>query len=517
MPNDSSGASKESPRYDKLDDAERRQRPTTVRPLTFDDLATPGPTFRNSRHLVPIESVQPGDEQVFAARGARLRGSGAGHGVPTTNQPGVREKPPLRFAEPVIDLDLLSDNPTVRSIVASTTVRARTPLPRIAELLLFGHTPLPDAQTLRNLPSLVRLWAGWAPGKPALALDALPEGLEALGLCRHSLGWGKSASPRFAELTRFSNLRMLTLNDCWPQDTIAALAGLAQLVRLRSNAPLGWSALRACTALEDVAAIRPRLASLRSLKTWTHLRRLTLTGSGVRNLAGMEAFTRLEDLRLVMLTVDDLSPLAGLPGLADIALAGLSQAHDLTPLGTLPSLRRLVMSRAGGEYRDIVHVDSLRPLANSRALEELTMNATVVDDGDLSPLVALKSLRAVRLFGDLGEAVAGLRNARPDIDVTWSPAGAAPGERVGVVFLRPPARGIPSWWIREDLTELFGVPTNADAEERIHAVLAAEAPEVLGRLIFDTESDAVCVSAEREEDARLVANIITRLARTRNV
>ena len=30
----------------------------------------------------------------------------------------------------------------------------------------------------------------------------------------------------------------------------------------------------------------------------------------------------------------------------------------------------------------------------------------------------LKSLRAVRLFGDLAEAVAGLRNARPDIDVT---------------------------------------------------------------------------------------------------
>jgi hypothetical protein len=67
-------------RHDKLDDAERRQRPTTVRPLTFDDLATPGPTFRNTRHLVPIESVQPGDDRSFAAPGAR-------------------------FGEPVIDLD----------------------------------------------------------------------------------------------------------------------------------------------------------------------------------------------------------------------------------------------------------------------------------------------------------------------------------------------------------------------------------------------------------------------------
>jgi len=110
-----------------------------------------------------------------------------------------------------------------------------------------------------------------------------------------------------------------------------------------------------------------------------------------------------------------------------------------------------------------------------------------------------------------------LGRRQPDLDVTWSPAGAAPGVRVGVVFLRPPAREIRSWWIRDDLTELLHVPTNADAEKRIQAVLAAEAPEVLGRLTFDTEGDAVYVSAEREEDARLVANIITRLARTRNV
>jgi len=70
MSNDSSDTEREAPRYDKLDDAERRQRPTSVRPLTFDDVATPGPTFRNTRHLVPIETVQHGDEQVFAARGA---------------------------------------------------------------------------------------------------------------------------------------------------------------------------------------------------------------------------------------------------------------------------------------------------------------------------------------------------------------------------------------------------------------------------------------------------------------
>jgi hypothetical protein len=72
------------PRVDTIADAERHERPTLVRPLTFDDLATPGPRFRNTRHLVPIESVSAGDEQVFAARGDR-------------------------FGDPVIDLDMLTD------------------------------------------------------------------------------------------------------------------------------------------------------------------------------------------------------------------------------------------------------------------------------------------------------------------------------------------------------------------------------------------------------------------------
>ena len=55
-------------RFDRLSDVERRERPRDVRALTFDDLARPGPTFRDTSHLVRIESVQTGDRQVFAAR-----------------------------------------------------------------------------------------------------------------------------------------------------------------------------------------------------------------------------------------------------------------------------------------------------------------------------------------------------------------------------------------------------------------------------------------------------------------
>jgi len=475
-------------RFDAIDDADRLRRPAVVQRLTFDELALPGPAFRDTRHLVPIESVRAGDEQVFAARGQR--GSG----------------------EPVIDLDPLADHPSVRSVVASTTVRARRPLPQVDELLLFGQTVVPDSETLRNLPGLEQLWAGWAPGGP-FDVAALPDGLRALGVCRHNLPAGSEAAPRFAELTRFAGLRHLALNHCWPGDSVAPLAGLPALVRFRADAPSGWSALRACPALEDVSAIGPRMANLRALRTWTRLRTLTLTGASVRALAGMEAFAALERLRLVMLTVTDLAPLTGLPRLADVELVGLQRVPDLAPLGTLPSLRRLVVARAGGEYRDIVHVDSLRPLAAAQALEEVVLTGTVVDDGDLAPLAELPALRRVVAFGEVSDAVAALRRARPDIDVTWHGAGAPPGERVGAVLLRPPLDGMPRWWIREDLTALFGVSTNAAAEARLRAALASEDRALLARLSFDTEADAVHVDGEREDDLRAVARAIGRLVR----
>src|SRR5437764_10559299 len=325
---------------------------------------------------------------------------------------------------------------TRRSARRRVDHRPGSPAPsHVDELLLLGQTVVPDSETLRSLPGLERLWAGWAPGGP-FDVAALPEGVRALGVCRHNLPAASEAAPRFAELTRFAGLHHLALNHCWPGDSVAPLAGLPALVRLRADAPSGWSALRACPALEDVSAIGPRMANLRAMRTWTRLRTLTLTGGGVRPLAGMEAFAALERLRLVMLTVTDLAPLA-----------------------ELPALRRVVA------------------------------------------------------FGEVSDAVAALRRARPDIDVTWHGDGAPPGERVGAEFLRPPLDGMPRWWIREDLTALFGVSTNAAAEARLRAALASEDRALLARLSFDTEADAVHVDGEREDDLRAVARAIGRLAR----
>src|SRR3954454_11397826 len=172
-------------RYGMLDDDERLVRPQTIRQLTFDDLTRPGPTFRDSSDIIPIESARAGDAQVLAARS------------------------PKTSREHVIDLDGLSQYLSVTSIVATTRVQARQLLPQISELLLFGDTPLPDAETLRLLPGLKRVWLTWARGG-TLSLELLPRDLQALGVARHHIVPAPGAD-RFSALHRFDALTRLTL------------------------------------------------------------------------------------------------------------------------------------------------------------------------------------------------------------------------------------------------------------------------------------------------------------------
>ena len=469
-------------RYGALTDAQRQERPTVIRPSMFPGDATPADS-RDARFLVPIESVRSGDQQVLAARGPRP-------------------------ADRVIDLDALVDYPTVTSVVATTSVRARRPLPHMSELLLFGEAVMPDAETLGNLPALERAWLTLARG--TLETDVLPRNLRALGVGRHHLP--SSGGDPLAALSRFSELRRLKLWGCLPKDSVEAIAPLVHLVELRADAPLGWARLRTCTALENVSAIRPRMANLRPLRAWTNLRRLTITGSGLKSLAGIEAFTALEQLRLVMVAIDDLSPVQHLPHLAEVDLTGVDRVRTLDAFGSLPALRSLSVQRAGADYEDIVHVATLQPLKSVRTLEELVLQGAFVDDGSLAVLADLPALRHVVVCGDLGDAVSSLRHARPDVDVTWDPGPRMPpGERVGTVLVRPPVDQSLNWWIREDLTARFGVRTNAGAERRLRRVIQGTDPELLRRLNFDTEADAVSITAS-EADIRATAEVITRIA-----
>lgn len=87
-------------------------------------------------------------------------------------------------------------------------------------------------------------------------------------------------------------------------------------------------------------------------------------------------------------SIDDLSPLAGLPLLENLFLRG-RKLVDLTPLAGLNNLVRLSLE-------DTKIVD-LAPLAALQRLEELTLRRAPVED--LTPLANLPHLKILRVGG----------------------------------------------------------------------------------------------------------------------
>jgi hypothetical protein len=467
----------------------RRRRPAVVERVTFAELISPATHHRVPEgRLVPIEAARPGDEQVLAARF------------------------PKTFGSPLIDLDVLAGLPSVRSVIASAAVRARHPLPSLRELFLVDSAPVPDAATFASLPELASLFALVAPYRPQLDVGALPAAsLRELAVARACL-------PSLDVLAGLGGLRRLVIDFAGPGDSVRPLGALRELVQLDMTArrAIGWAALGACAALEDVRLDGLGTADLRPFRTWSALRRLVLSGAGPKSLAGVEALDSLEHLHLGMMAVGDLGPARGLPRLASVRLYGMRNVRDLGPLGALPALRVLRVEAAGVEDGDLVHVATLGPLAAAEALEEVVLDGAIVDDGDLSPLASLPNLRRVLVYGELEAAVARLRRARPDVEVRHERSPVPPrGTRPGIVTVHPPAPGIEGWWIREDLTGPLGAPTNHDAERLLRRALASEDAALLRRLTFDTEAGAVDVQARTEADARSVAALISRLAHAR--
>jgi hypothetical protein len=474
---------------DVLDDHGRSRRPSELRRLTFDDVVDAGGSMlvRGYARIVPIESVQPGDEQVFAARAPR---------------PAIG---------PLIDLDVLAQYPTVRSVVASTSVRTARALPSVSELLLTGvlSCPLPDPETLANLPALETLWATWALRTHRLILgNDQAARLRRLGIARYLL----PGDNPIGSLSAYVGLRQLELKDCLRTESVAPLAALTELTRLSADAGGGWNQLAACSQLESVSAFRPRIKDLRRLNTWRRLHHLVLSMGPMETLDGMEAFENLESLALRALRIDSVAQLAGLGNLRDVYLQYLGNLHDISPVAALPSLRKLLVEGQAGA-RGAVRIGSLRALGESTHLEELTLRYVELDDGDLSPLIGLAALRKVDLPASLASAGLALQAARPDLSL--SVVGGQHRARaiaVGQIDINPPNKPGRRWSIYQDLSVLLGVESNPEAERRVWAALARRSDGLLDRMTFDTEADAVGILADNEADIRAVADVIAELA-----
>jgi hypothetical protein len=378
---------------DELTRQERTQRHGGRSRLRFADLAAIGARAPDLRSIVPVEAAQPGDEQVFAAR-----------------LPGAQSKP-------VVDLDHLAALSSVQSVVASTEVRARVPLPQIRELLLVGMLPprLPDPETLANLTGLEVLWATRAQGGPGLAPSRLPAAMKSIGVARHVLIGHAERDPA-SRLAPLSELQEVVLRDCHPNDSVAPLASLTKLRLLRTDAPGGWTKLAHQQLLENVAAEGPRLTDLGAMSGWRRLSRLWLSGGPLKTLVGLDGLPRLEWLSLGFLELQDLGPLAGLPSLAVLHLRSLTQIRSLDAAASLPALREL---RIEGAYepRYRMRIASLTPLRRANSLERLAMTYTSLEDGDLSPLADIAGLNHVEIPTELAEQAARLRGLRPDLDV----------------------------------------------------------------------------------------------------
>ena len=433
--------------------------------------------------MIPIEAVAPGDVQVLAAGDARSRET------------------------QVIDLDVLAGFPSVESVVASTTVKASRQLPSLRELLL-SHAAMPQAETLRQLTGLQSLDAMPFGSSGRLDLDALPATqMRQLALTR----WFTAS---FAPLERMTGIEQLKV-DMY-RDPVDPISKMTDLKYLDVIGPAkGWAKLRECVQLEAAHLFDVQIANLRRWNTWTRLRRFTLSGRGVGSLAGLEAFEQLEELTLLNLRMDDLSPLRELPRLTTLTLRMVPGGVDLESVAALPALRALVIE--GHAAADVLDLPTMRPLAKAAALEELVLCETRVEDGDLMPLAELPRLR--RLWLIQIAKVEALRAARPDIAIYYhydhhplpDPKREALKERVGAVTIWKPGEGLEQWSIFQSLAPDLGLETNYAAESRIKREVKRRDPGLAKRLDWDTEGGAVGVYANSEADIRTVANIVNDL------
>lgn len=464
----------------RYDPGEPPDRPRAIRRLTHEDVWY-GREHAAAAGVVPLARLQPGDRQagVFAARGDR----------------------PGRWGAPVT-LDRLAAAPTVESVVGAGPVIVRTPLPHVHELAV-GMT---DDETLRNLPNLRWLSIASAIDGGPLQIEAVAESLRWLGCASETFGTPEAVATRFPQLER------LRMHGLW-RSSPEPLAAFGELRWLWADPGKGLQHLAALEKLEVLnleLADGPRLANLKRFRSWSRLRVLWLTGSGVQSLDGIDQLRTLEELALRRVGVDDLGPLAGLPALHSVDIEHpSSRLREIAPLGELPALRRLRLFMGDGTGDQTL--SSLKGLAGARALEELELTGVVIEDADPRSLYALPRLRRAKLVGRFGADETALRTHVPadDLDVVVTP-GAGPGTEVGPVHYRRLPDG--SWTIFANVADALATESNVDAEDRVRGAIRDEDLDLHDRLTFDSEPGALAIVARSEEDIRRAAEVVASLA-----
>ena len=454
-------------------------RPETVRRLAFEHVFPRAYWFDTApfaRAIVPIELARQGDEQVV-----------------------VHRRMDERFPEP-LSIDFLDGLPSVVSVVAGRLVIARRLLPQIRELFVLDQFVTIDQETLANLPGLVSLslGSGWEGG--------LDQNMPNLRDLRFRAGAVQSLEP----LQSLKGLERLRIEGHSAQRDAGLLSGLANL---RCLALDGWKWLRRLGALENLEQVELMDASLANFKpfgAWRKLRRLALSGRGVKSLEGIQTLESLEALFLGRPGIWDLTPLARLSNLRRLRLVGADWVTDFSPLGRLENLRTLNISL--GSVASTEYLANLDFVAGLVHLKELAIENAQIVDGRLDALFDLPELERVFLLGDFGDQVERLRRQKPDCDIqVFYPDkdGLEIIHPVGDLEIREHGRSY--WQIFQDLSDLLGVEDNILADRRIRRAIRQQDAELRERLEFDPDIDFVSIIAGSQADIRRAAAIIQAL------
>jgi hypothetical protein len=298
-----------------------------------------------------------------------------------------------------------------------------------------------------------------------------------------------------AGLTRLRRLRI-------ENQTFESIAPLTAATGLRWLA-IGWwkgmDRLGSLTELEHVELNEGTVSSLRSFREWRRVRSLTIFGRRLKSIAGIERFEALEDLFLYNTAVADLAPLAVTAGLRRLRLDMPTKVADFAPIGRLERLESLIVNFKGARS---AAVPRLADLSRLRNLHDL---ALIKADGEgWRFLLDLPDLRRIQLFGSVDADAPDLIRRR------------FPGARVDVRPVTPRSPSVDvkrlpdgGYSIYADLSDLLGVNDNFEAEKRLRGRLSQADPDLLDRLEFDSEADALSVVGSSEADLRRVLALLT--------
>lgn len=211
-------------------------------------------------------------------------------------------------------------------------------------------------------------------------------------------------------LRGFPDLRSLALIR-WDHRDISVLASLERLEWINLECQFGAFDFGALPNLRDATVRwRPGAASLlgqpgleqllidgyphEDLRPLAGLQRLRHLHLMSRKLASLDGLTELGALRALDLyncpALADFSAFGSTPALEVLELSACRGLRDLGAVAPLRGLKRLKLEQRGT-------VGSVRPLSGLTALQELYLFGITVEEGDLSPLLSLPSLRKVAL------------------------------------------------------------------------------------------------------------------------